>query len=412
MNSFFWKLCWKNIWRNKRRTFLAVNAIAIGATFLIYIHNYQDALHEQFISNAIRFQNGHIMISKPGFHEYKESKRFIRSTTRLDKWLATNPAVKAASPQIIAQGLLSSAKGGANIFYVGIDPTKERLTTHYHERMVEGSYFENLKKAGKPIVIGVGLKERLKVRLGSKLVALTQGVDGSIGNELFYVAGIFNTESDLDKSLAFIQLKDARALLSMGPQAIHQVSILLKQETTLDEVQSQLKTTFPRAEVMSWKEVQKHLMASIEVYHSATSFFMFIILFISAVGISNSILMGIMERTREFGVMMAIGTAKADMVRMVLAETLLLSAVGIFIGNVVGLGITLYFHYQGFDLAWLTTQEVRMNGALVQTVTYPAIHYIHNVTITSIILLLSLVAALIPIQFISKLKATTALKSH
>ncbi|MCB0416963.1 MAG: ABC transporter permease [Bdellovibrionales bacterium] len=413
MNGFLLKLCWKNLWRNKRRTILAVNAIAIGGGWLIWASNYIDALNRQFIENAIRYQNGHLTVAADGFNEYKDAGKFLADPSTLEQWLSKNPSVKAYSPKILAQGLLSSARGSSNIFYLGIRPEMDRRTTEFHSRIVEGSYFDGETK-NKPIVIGKGLKERLNVRVGSKLVALTQGVDGSIGNELFYVQGVFNTESEADKSLAFIRLEDARALLSLPGNSIHQFSVMAKDETQIPALQAELQAAFSgeSIEALSWMELQRHLMASIEVYNAANKIFMFIILFIASVGIANSILMSIMERTREFGVMMAIGTTKAEMVRMVLLETLLLAAVGVVVGNLLGIAITYYFQQTGFDLAWLTAKEIRMNGALINTVSYPAVHWIHNLIITTTVMALSILAALLPIHHITKLKATAALKTN
>lgn len=412
MDSFLLKLCWKNIWRSKRRSLLAINAIAVGAAWLVWIHNYVDAFNEQIIENAIRYQSGHVMISASGFHENKPIQRFLKDSRRLEKWLASRPEVRAHSSRVQFQGLVSSAAGSANVWFQGVDPKRERKTTRFASVLVGGSFLNGDRE--RPIVIGAGLAELLKARVGSKLVVLTHGADGSIGNELFRVSGIFESHTKADKSMAFIRLEDARMLASLPRNATHQVSVLLKQDGHIPVVKEELSRRFggKKVEVMTWMEAERHLMAQIDLFRTTNRLLMFIILFIAAVGIANSILMGVMERTREFGVMMAIGTSRAEMVRMVFLETLLVSLVGIGIGNLLGTLVTLYFGHTGFDLQWFTSNQISINGNLLLTVSYPQVNWVHNMVITVTIVALSSVAAAIPIHHISRLRATVALRAN
>jgi len=413
MDFFVLKLCWKNIWRNKRRTLLTINAIGFGVMALVGIYNYYDGFHEQVIHNVIRYQSGHLVIGFPGYQTKNQTSLFLKNPVNVEKWLSKRPEVKAMSERVIVQGLVSSAVGSANILFMGIEPKQERRVTRFAANVIKGKYIEPGKD--KPILLGKALSRLLKVDVGSKVVALTQGVDGSIGNELFHVAGIFETQSDADKSLAFINIGDARTLLSLPPHAVHQVSVVLRQETDLDPVYGDFQAAFPKGshvEVMSWKQVQRPLMAMIELNKSANRLLMIIILFVAAMGIANSILMSIMERTREFGVMMAIGTLKKEVIQMVVMETMLLSGVGVLLGNLLGIGITLYFNKYGFDLRWLTSQSIVVQGTIIQTISYPTVRWANSVMITTCILSLSLVVSVIPIRHIAKLRAVEALRAH
>jgi ABC-type lipoprotein release transport system permease subunit len=412
MSPYFIRLCWKNIWRNKRRTVITVNAIGVGVMFLVGIYNFYGSFHEQVIHNVIRYHSGHLLVSAPGYHVDNSPSLFLRNLSSVEKALASDPAVKAFSPRVLVQGLISSPQGSANILFSGIDPQKERRVTRFASNIIRGQYLGNQPKT---IVIGKALAQSLKLKVGSKVVALTQGVDGSIGNELFHVVGIFETQSDVDKSLAFIRLEDARGLLSLPKQnSAHQVAIVLKEESTLAAVQAHLKLLFPKrqAEVLSWMEMQRPLMAMIELNRSVNRLLMMTILFIAALGIANAILMSILERTREFGVMMAIGTTKREVKKMVVVETLLLSVVGVTLGNVLGIALTLYFNRVGFNLAWLTSQKIVVEGTIIQTISYPTVQWGNSVTITSVILVLSLIVSFIPVRHISNLSTVKALRAH
>jgi len=131
----------------------------------------------------------------------------------------------------------------------------------------------------------------------------------------------------------------------------------------------------------------------------------------AALGSANSSLMSILARSREFGVMMAVGTRKGEGVRMVIVETLLLSAIGVLIGNLFGIALTLYFNHRGFDLRWLTSQRIVVQGTIIQTVCYPVVHWINSFIVTAAILVLSVIVSIIPVRHISRLDTVKALRA-
>lgn len=418
MQTYFLKLCWKNIWRSKRRTLLTVNAIGIGVMFLVLIHNYYDAFHETIINNVIRYQAGHLQIAAPDYTKHNNASLFIRNPRPITDWLKAQPDTKAFGERVIVQGLLSSAQGSANIVFVGVDPEREREITQFASKLASGRYFA--PEDQKTIVVGKVLAEQLGVKVGSKVVALSQGIDGSIGNELFRVVGIFDTQSDNDKIIAFTKLDDARGLGALPPGAVHQISVLLHKDTALTKVRDAFRSAFPengaepdsRAQALTWMEIQRHVMGMIELNKGVNRLLMIIILCVAALGIANSILMSVMERTRECAVMMAIGTTKREVISMVVMETMLLSVVGVIFGNILGVLVTSYFTKYGFDLKWLSNQDLVVNGILMQTVSYPTVQLHNSVVVTAVILVLSLVVSVIPARHIARMTVVHALRSH
>ncbi len=408
MTRYFLKLCWKNIWRNKRRTLITLHAIAFSVMALICIQNYYDAFHEQIIQNAIRFRAGHLLVTAPGFLDRNASSLAIAESQGIVTSLNARPEVEVVSPRVLTQGLLSSARSSSNIVFTGVEPREESRLTRYAQNITEGKFIDT--QSNHEIVIGSELAKQLEVMLGSKVVALTQGVDGSIGNELFKVVGIFNTQSDADRSVAFIGIADARALLSLSPNAVHEIAVLLKSDRDLKTVQQSFSNT-PAAQMNNWMEVQPHVMAMVELDRAINRLLMIIILLVAALGVANSILMCIMERTREFGVMMAIGTSRWEFIRMAIGETVLLSLVGIGFGNGLGILVTFIFGKTGFDLAWLTSKKLMLHGAIVQTVSFPSVHWETCLLVTAIIFILSFIVSIIPARYIANLTAVQALRS-
>ena len=411
MGRYFLSLSWKNIWRNRRRTLLTVTAIGFGVMALVCLRNYYDGFHEQIIQNVIRYQSGHLLVTAPNYSKRMATQIFMQDPSTVDAWLRAQKEVKAFSHRVLVQGLVSTAQGSSNIVFAGIEPEQEKEVTRFSQNLVSGTYFTPTDE--KPIILGAELATLLQASLGTKVVALTQGVDGSIGNELFYVSGIFETHSDFDKNMAFVRIEDARTLISLGPKSSHQLAVVLQNEGAISALQESFSSAFKNQpfQVLNWQEVQKPLMAIIELNESTNRLLMFIIIFVAALGIANSILMSILERTREFGVMLAIGTAKKTVVKMVVMETFLISLVGVVFGNLLGFLVTEFFHRYGFDLAWLSSQKLVVQGTIIQTISYPEIRLNNSLLVSLIVVIVSLVVSFIPIKHVSRLNPVTALRA-
>ena len=413
MNAYFFKLCWKNIWRNKRRTLITVNAIGLGVMALVFLRNYYDTFHEQVIHNIIRYHSGHLAVSAKDFEKNNSTHLFVEQGQPILDWVRARSEVSAASERVVFSGLLSSARGSTNLMMMGVVPENEAQVTAFSEKMIKGTFFKEPKAHS--IVLGAKVAETLSADIGSKLVLLTQGVDGSIGNELFFVTGIFETQSDADKSLAFVRIAEGRALLSLNNQSFHQLAITLKNEESLNEVKKSFESQFSsnsKIQIFSWKELQRPVVAMIELDRAVNRLLMILILCVAALGIANSILMSIMERTREFGVMLAIGTERREVIRMVVVETLLLTVVGVLLGNLFGWLVTGFFNQVGFDLRWLTSKDFVIQGAVVQTVSYPTIRFYNSLVVTSVILVLALLVSYFPARQAGGLTPMKALRSH
>lgn len=413
MNFYFLRLCWKNIWRNRRRTLITVNAIGLGVMALVFLRNYYDSFHEQVIHNVIRYHSGHVAVAIKNFEKNSATQLYIKNSAPLIQWLNSQKNTLAISERVVFSGLASSARGSTNVMVMGVEPASEAKVTDFARKLIRGSFFDDGKD--KSIVLGVKAAETLNAEIGSKIVVLTQGVDGSVGNELFWVSGIFDTGSDADKSLAFIRLSEARAILSLPLQSSHQVAVTLKEEDELSLFRQSfdaLSTKEAEVQMLSWKELQRPVVAMIELDRAVNRMLMFLILGVAALGIANSILMSLMERTKEFGVMLAIGTAKEEVIRMVIVETLLLTSVGVFLGNLFGVLVTAFFNQVGFDLRWLTSKDFVIQGAVVQTVSYPVARISNSLVVTTVIVILALAVSYFPARQASRLTPMKALRSH
>lgn len=393
---------------------MTVLAIGMGVTALVSIRNYFDGFHEQIIKNVIRFQSGHLTISEKDYPDQNAPQLFVKNTKDIEKWLQSQPEVTAFSSRAIIPGMISSAHGSTNIVFTGVEAQNESHVTDFASKIVEGKFLAGEEKT---IVIGKKTAELLKVGVGDKVVALTQGIDGSIGNELFRVEGLFQTQSGADKAVGFISLNDARALGSLPNQAVHQISVLLKSDGTLDSLRNAFQEKFDSKTQknygfpFTWRDLQKHVTGMIELDRAFNRLLMFIILGVAAFGIANSILMSILERTREFGVMMAIGTHQSEVIRMVFVETLLICLVGVVLGNFLSFLIITYFGYVGFDLKWLSPQNLVIDGTMIQTVSYPTMRIINSLQVTGAVLFITVLISIVPTRILSRLNPVRALRA-
>ena len=392
---------------------ITVNAIGLGVMALVFLRNYYDNFHEQVIQNVIRYHSGHLAISAKNFEKNHSTQIFLENGSQVSNWLKNRPEVLASSERVLFSAMLSSARGSTNLMMMAVEPKAEAQVTGFSAKVIKGDFLKEAKE--RSIVLGVKAAETLSVDVGSKVVLLTQGVDGSIGNELFFVVGLFETQSEADKSVGFIQLNEGRTLLSLKPESFHQTAVVLKNEEAAVPFKILFEDVFhgdSKLEVFSWKELQRPIVAMIELDRAVNRLLMILILCVAALGIANSILMSIMERTREFGVMLAIGTDRKEVIKMVVIETLLLTLVGVLLGNLFGWLVTGFFNQIGFDLKWLTAKDFVVQGAVVQTVSYPTIRFYNSLVVTAVILTLALLVSYFPARQAGNLTPMKALRSH
>jgi ABC-type lipoprotein release transport system permease subunit len=413
MNGYFFKLCWKNIWRNKRRTLITVNAIGLGVMALVFLRNYYDTFHEQVIQNVIRYHSGHLAISAKDFEKNHSTQIFVENGSQVSNWLKSRPEVLAASQRVLFSAMLSSARGSTHLMMMAVEPKAEAQVTGFSQKVIKGDFFKASKE--RSIILGIKAAETLSVDVGSKVVLLTQWVDGYKCNELFFVAGLFETQSEADKLVGLIQLNEGKTLLSLKSESFHQTAVVLKNDEEAVPFKALFENTFQgnsKLEMFSWKELQRPVVAMIELDRAVNRLLMILILCVAALGIANSILMSIMERTREFGVMLAIGTDRKEVIKMVVVETLLLTLVGVLLGNLFGWLVTGFFNQIGFDLRWLTAKDFVIQGAVVQTVSYPTIRFYNSLVVTAVILMLALLVSYFPARQAGNLTPMKALRSH
>jgi len=350
-------LAWRNLWYNLRRTLIAMTAIGVGYAMLLFVACLMGGLRQQMIESGTGLILSDIEVHAPDYYPDRPIQLTLggRKGTEVGALLAAtaaDPRVQAASPRAYAYGLVSGTHQSAGVQLFGVVPGLEQKITTLQTRMVKGAYLND--GAPKGVVMGDKLAATIGVDVGSEVVLLTPAADGSTGNDLYKVAGMFHTGLEaMDQGLVVMPLGALQDLLRLPPGRIHEVGIKLHDIATATEVaaalEAQLGKAFP-VRVRPWQELAPELADYVQ-FNRRVTFILFFIFFLSAaMGIVNTMLMAVIERTRELGMLMAVGMRPVQVVGLIVAEAGSLAAASLILGGALGIPLLWYLQVHGLNL--------------------------------------------------------------
>ncbi|MFC2084486.1 ABC transporter permease [Bacteroidota bacterium] len=398
------KLSWRNIWRNKRRSIFTLAAIVFATLAAIAMRGIQIGTYDVNIKNAVEMYSGFLQIQRNGYQENPSLQlSFFMNEELLEKINSTEEII-SYSPRISAGGLVSFQDNSYGIALLGIDPRKEEETSKILTKIKNGFFFKS--DTSSEIVLGHKLLENLNAELGDYVVVLSQGLDGSLGNLKFKIVGTTKTGSpELDGMAAFIGIRTAQELLAMYGERINSIAIKLDDLENINTVKEKMNDADLRNNdlaVLTWEEIMPDFKQSIELDNISGIMMLFILIIIVAFGILNTVLMSVTERFNEFGVTLSIGMPQVKLVHLIFIETILLTGIGLILGNILG-GIINYIIVNnpievGGDLAYIYEEY----GFLPLIESSMKISIFINTSLT--VLLVSIIACLYPIYKVYKLE--------
>jgi ABC-type lipoprotein release transport system permease subunit len=347
----FVSIATRNVLRNPRRTAITAAGTAFAILAYVFLFGYFDGFGDQTIDTATRYLTGHAQIERAGFRKDLAPELAVGRPDELLARLRSVPHVVGAAPRIQAQAIASSATKSESIALIGVDPVLERAVTFIHNTIVQGVPLE--RGRDRDVMIGRKLAAKLDVRLGEKIVIMTQAADGELGTAAFRVSGIFATESaSFDGAMAFVTLPAAQSLLALQDR-VSTVNVRLDDRSQLTSVTAQLR---PRLSgtgftVAPWQELLPQVDEMVRLVFVMRTIVMAVVLAVVALAIMNTVFMSVAERTRELGVMLALGARPGAIVRMVLYETAAIMTLASALGYALGIGIVTYFGRNGLDLS-------------------------------------------------------------
>jgi putative ABC transport system permease protein len=346
---------WRNMWRNKLRSFVIMASVTTGVFAGIFLIAFSNGMVTSRVDAVIKTEMSHIQLHRPGFLDNDEfSLRFVATDSFLAK-IKSLPHVVAASPRIIVNSMIASAETGTGVKITGVDPVQEIKVTSLPAKIIEGTYLDKTRNS---IVISEKLATKLKVKPRNKVIITLQDDSNNITAGAFRVVGIYRTDNLMfDEANVFVRNSDLALLTSISPQSCHEIAVLIDKNENTEAVTKLLAGEFPRFEVKNWQQLSPDAGALVGAMNQYTYIFMFIIFIALSFGIVNTMLMVIMERLRELGMLMAIGMSRIRVFMMIMLETIFLSLTGGLLGITLGWivashlsesGLNLYFWKEAF----------------------------------------------------------------
>ncbi len=344
------KLAWRNLWRNKRRSLIVLVSIIVGVAILLINEGFTNGLVYSMLSNQVKTHTSHIQIHRNGFNSDKQIESVLPNSGKVISDLEEHGFVKNYSKREIAFGLLTSPSGSAGCALTGVEYDKEANITNISQRVIEGSY---LTGKSKEIVIGKKMAEKLDVKIGSKVVMVSNSYEGVVENRLFRISGIYkSTNSNHDKLYIYVNLKDAQEMLALGNN-INEIAIVTDDtEKVYNYKEDLIKSLNNDAyEVLSFEDLNPMIMAYIGSYKQMI-YIMYMIFVVAALfGIINTMLMSVFERVQEIGILMSLGMKKSKIFMMIIQEALVLGGFGTAIGFISGMIVVLVLSGTGIDFS-------------------------------------------------------------
>jgi ABC-type lipoprotein release transport system permease subunit len=384
-------IAWRNVWRNKKRSLIILAAIAFGVWAGVFSMGLMNGMYAQMISTGVSTRLGHLQIHAPEFRKRPDVTRTIPNGPAVLKQIRGRKEVQAATGRAIVSGMVSSPETASGVTVMGIDPAADARVFNVDEYLLEGSWFGTDRR--NPIVIGAKLAERLDVELGKKVVLQGQSLDESIGAGAFRIAGIFRTPSSaFDEMTVFARRDDVQRIFGLD-ENIHEIALRLEDFEQIGAVQLSLQKTHPDLAVETWKELAPELAVTSDLGDQMLYIFMIVILLALVFGITNTMLMGVLERIRELGVLKALGMKGGRMFAMILLETLVLALVGGLVGITAGAGTIELFARMGIDLS-VVSEGLAEFG--MGNIVYPELEGLAYLNIALLVILTALVSAVYP----------------
>lgn len=400
------KMAFRDLGRNRRRSFFSALAVGGGLALLILMASVVEGEMGGALENAIRLQSGHIQIRAATYDENKSSLKWedlVPNPDEIAAKIAAFDQVKAATPRLYASGFLSSGTQSAGAKITGIDPLSP-ASDPYREGIISGQYLSPDDRDA--VLIGRPMAEKLNLKAGDNVDLSLNTADGNVQDQTFIVKGIYTTNTyGFDNATVFLPLAKAQVMTQTENHA-STIFVLLKDTTMTDTVASALSIP-SNLEVKTWKDLNSLFVEWEDMAQSYIGFLYLIILAISVSVIINTLIMSVYERTREIGILSAIGMRGNRIMMLFLAESTLLAIGGVIMGLIIGVLATMYFNVNGFYVG-----NMGLSGIAITDTVYAKLTMENLINLTIMTFVATILAGLYPAIMASRMQPVEALRAE
>ena len=392
------RMAWRNLWRHKRRTWLTVGAMIFSNLLLVFMISLQFGSYRMMIDNTLKSYTGHMQIQRDSYNDDPKIRNsfdnIIPLAQKIRKQLNSAGIAARVAARGVAFAMTSSEMRSYGLQIIGIEPQYEAKVSTLPGLINKGRYFTDIN-AGE-IIIGSVLARNLRVDIGDELTLLGSGRDGSFAAGVVIVTGIFESGvSDIDRSMAQIPLGYFQSLFSMGNQG-HNIVINAEDLPLVSALQQNIRNIIAERKdlvVLDWNKLQPGLQQAIQADMASAWFMYAVLIVLVAFSVLNTQLMSVLERTREFGTMMALGVKPARLGALVITETSIMSTLGLSIGAGLGAMLAYYLSIVGFSYPGMEEMAGKFN---LPDRMYPSLSLLSIFLGPGIVFLCSLLASLYP----------------
>ncbi|PSW06631.1 ABC transporter permease [Photobacterium lipolyticum] len=403
------RLAWRNLWRHKRRTWITVSAMVFSNILLVFMLSLQVGTYQMMIDNSLSLFSGHLQIQHRQYLDTPKLRYDIENPQQLAKELRTQLGTDAVASRAATFSLVSSDERSFGVQVIGVEPEYDTHTSTLSGLIKKGRYLSG--NDSKELILGSTLARNLKVGVGDEITILGSGRDGSFAAGIVTVVGIFHTAmEELDRSVVQMPLGYFQSLYSSADRANY-IVINTPDALALSHWKEQIQNRLAdktQLRVREWDEIQPGIRQAILADISGAVFMYGVLILLVAFSVMNTQLMSVLERTREFGTVMALGLRPGKLTRLILIETSLMAMLGLIIGIVLGMVLTFYFQHTGLSYPGMEEMSAKFN---LPDRMYPNLSFISVLAGPALVMVGSILAAIYPAFRIRRMDPIEAMRS-
>jgi len=345
------KIAFRNIFRQRRRSLLTGLSMTGGYMLFVFSYSLLEGSYGNIIDIFTLDNTGHIQVHKEDYLDRPKIYKTIQDRASIESAMDASEDVRSYTPRVFSPALAYAGDKTAPSRVIGVDPGLEPTVTRLRDKVSSGEYFSSTpdRNGYFQAMIGKGVAINLDVDAGDEIVLISQGADGSIANDIFMVSAVIGNRTSFDRMAVYLPLNAAQVFLSLGAD-VHQYALLVEDRRENEEVAEVLAAALPEFTISPWQVVEATFYRTMESDKQGNYFTMGLIVFIVFIGVLNTVLMSVLERTREFGVLRSIGCRPLDVIKMILLETTMLALISVTLGMILVLPVVIWVTEVGMQI--------------------------------------------------------------
>lgn len=400
------KLIWRNLWRNSRRTLITIASIAFAVLFAILMQSLQEGVFNNLIKNVVNYYTGYVQVHQKGYWDEQILENSFTEDAQLFTKLQKNKAVTEIVPRLETFVLASNKNITKGCVLIGTDTDKESRLTHLQNKIIKGTYFKNNDEA---VMLSEGLAKRLQLKVNDTIVLYGQGYQEVMAAGKYHVKGILHLASpEMNDNFVYLPLKTCQYFLT-AENRLTTLSLGIDNPKNAEKLTEELENSIGKEyEVMTWQELMPDVANHIKA--DGFSFYIFsgILYLIIGFGLFGTIMMMTVERTFEFGMLLAIGMKKSTLKIILWSETVLITLCGILLGMLLSFPVTAYLKKNPMQLTGDLAKSYEQFGFEAIFPTEVDVNIFINQSL--IVMVMALLIGLYPLWFVNSLNPVKAMK--